>query len=128
VAQVARGLASDLEQAGHQFRHLIRDRDAKFGTAFDAVVASIGIETVLTPPQTPRMNAFAARWIGSARRECTDRLRTAQRVPTRRVKIQARTGNRVFDQDSTDPLSDRAATPSASAEIGTLTSLIGRVC
>jgi putative transposase len=74
VAQVARSLASDLAEAGHQFRHLIRDRDAKFGTAFDAVLASIDLEIVLTAPQAPRMNAFAERWIGSVRRECTDRI------------------------------------------------------
>jgi putative transposase len=53
-----------------------RDRDAKFGAAFDAVFASIGIKTVLTTPQPPRMNAFAERWIGSVRRECTDRFLT----------------------------------------------------
>jgi putative transposase len=74
VVQVARGLASDLEEAGHRFRHLIRDRDAKFGTAFDAVFASIGIQILLTAPQAPRMNAFAERWIGSVRRERTDRI------------------------------------------------------
>ncbi|WP_260478935.1 integrase core domain-containing protein [Kibdelosporangium aridum] len=74
VVQVARGLASDLEEAGHQFRYLIRDRDAKFGTAFDAVFTSIGIQILLTAPQVPRMNAFAERWIGSIRRECTDRI------------------------------------------------------
>jgi putative transposase len=74
VVQVARSLASDLEEAGHQFRHLIRDRDAKFGTAFDAVFTSIGIQIALTAPQTPRMNAFTERWIGSVRRECTDRI------------------------------------------------------
>ncbi|MEV4319566.1 hypothetical protein [Actinocrispum sp. NPDC049592] len=44
---MARGLASDLEEAGHRFRHLVRDRDAKFGTAFDAVFASIGTQVVL---------------------------------------------------------------------------------
>ena len=32
VVQLARSLAGDLEQARHRFRHLIRDRDAKFGT------------------------------------------------------------------------------------------------
>lgn len=69
VVQLARSLAGDLEEAGHRFRHLIRDRDAKFTVAFDAVFASIGIEIVLTAPQAPRMNAFAERWIGSVRRE-----------------------------------------------------------
>ncbi len=74
VVQPARSLAGDLEEAGHRFRHLIRDRDAKFGAAFDAVFASIGIQIVLTAPQAPRMNPFAERWIGSVRRECTDRI------------------------------------------------------
>jgi putative transposase len=74
VVQLARSLAGDLEEAGHRFRHLIRDRDAKFTAAFDAVFASIGIDIVLTAPQAPRMNAFAERWIGSVRRECTDRI------------------------------------------------------
>jgi putative transposase len=74
VVQVARGLASDLEDARHRFTHLIRDRDAKFGTAFDTVFASIDIQIMLTAPQAPRMNAFAERWIGSFRRECTDRI------------------------------------------------------
>jgi transposase InsO family protein len=61
MAQLARSLAGDLEDAGHRFRHLIRDRGAKFGAAFDAVSATIGIEIVLTAPQAPRMNAFAER-------------------------------------------------------------------
>ncbi|WP_260479178.1 integrase core domain-containing protein [Kibdelosporangium aridum] len=74
VVQVARSLASDLEEAGHRFRHLIRDHDAKFGAAFDAVFVSIGIQVVLTAPQAPQMNAFAERWIGSLRRECIDRI------------------------------------------------------
>ncbi|MBP2328892.1 transposase InsO family protein [Kibdelosporangium banguiense] len=74
VVQVARGLASDLKDGGHRFTHLIRDRDTKFDTAFDAVFASIGIKILLTAPQAPRMNTFAERWIGSVRRECTDRI------------------------------------------------------
>jgi putative transposase len=74
VVQLARGLAGDMEEAGHRFRHLIRDRDAKFGAAFDTVFASIGIQIALTAPQAPRVNAFAERWIGSVRRECTDRI------------------------------------------------------
>jgi len=74
VTQLARNLAADLDGAGRRFTHLIRDRDTKFTAAFDAVFASIGVDVVLTAPQTPRMNAIAERWIASVRRECTDRI------------------------------------------------------
>lgn len=74
TAQVARDLAADLDDAGHPFAYLIRDRDAKFTAAFDVVFASVGIDVVPTAPHAPRMNAFAERWIASVRRECTDRL------------------------------------------------------
>ncbi|MFI6586052.1 integrase [Embleya sp. NPDC050493] len=75
AVRVSRDLAADLEDAGHGFAYPIRDRDAKFTAAFDAVFASIGIEVVPTAPQAPRTNAFAERRIASVagRRECTDR-------------------------------------------------------
>ncbi len=47
VTQVARNFCSDLEEKGKQFRFLIRDRDAKFTSAFDTVFASIGVEAML---------------------------------------------------------------------------------
>ena len=74
ATQPARNLADQLEQASRPFTHLIRDRDAKFSAAFDAVFASIGIQVTLTAPQAPRMNANAERFISSVRAECTDRL------------------------------------------------------
>ncbi|MEY9934500.1 putative transposase [Catenulispora sp. GP43] len=85
ATQVARELAADLEQAGHRFTRLIRDRDAKFTESFDAVFTSIGVESLLTAPQAPRMNAYAERLIGSIRRECCDRLLIVGQHHLRRV-------------------------------------------
>jgi putative transposase len=73
LTQLARNLTADLEEAGHRFTHLIRDQDGKFTSAFDAVFAAAGT-MVLTAPQTPRMNAYAERFVRTARTECTDRM------------------------------------------------------
>ena len=48
-----RNLLQDIGERVGSFRFLIRDRDAKFSAAFDAVFASEGIDIVKIPPARP---------------------------------------------------------------------------
>ncbi len=73
VAQAARNLAMDIQDAGCQVRYLIRDRDGKYPALFDDVLADTGIAVVLSGVQVPRMNSIMERWIQSCRNELLDR-------------------------------------------------------
>ena len=51
----------DFEDHAGSFKFLIRDRDAKFTAAFDAVLTAAGIRIIRTPVRAPRANAIAER-------------------------------------------------------------------
>ncbi len=53
---------------------LIRDRDDKFGAAFDNVVKGAGGRVIKTAVRTLNMNAVAERFVGSFRREVLDNV------------------------------------------------------
>jgi putative transposase len=85
TAQQARNLLMDLGEQTHRVSFMIRDRGSNFTTAFDAVLADAGIQTVLCNIRTPRMNAIAERWIGECRRELLDRALVWNQAHLRRI-------------------------------------------
>ena len=67
-------LLMDLGDRAAGFRFLVRDRAGQFTSAFDAVLAGAGIEVVKIPPRNPKANAYAERFVLTARKEVTDRM------------------------------------------------------
>ncbi len=114
----------DLGDQTDGLKFLIKDRDAKYTDAFDAVFTAAGIQIIKTPVQAPRANAICERWIASARRECTDRILIAGNgiCTTRSANTSitttptGRTGPSATDHPMAGPISRLPTTTSASED------------
>src|SRR5215468_7019504 len=51
-------------------RYLLRDRDSRYSAEVRLRIKSLGMQEILTAPQSPWQNPYAERLIGSIRREC----------------------------------------------------------
>jgi putative transposase len=74
TVQQIRNLLMDLGGRAADFRFLVRDRAGQFTEAFDAVLSGAGIQAVKIPPRSPQANAYAERFVLTARTEVTDRM------------------------------------------------------
>jgi len=74
TVQQIRNLLMDLGDRAPDFRFLVRDRAGQFTASFDAVLAGAGIQAVKIPPRSPCANAYAERFVLTARTEVTDRM------------------------------------------------------
>ncbi len=74
TTQQIRNLLMDLGDRAAEFRFLVRDRAGQFTASFDAALTSAGITAVKIPPRSPRANAYAERFVLTARTEVTDRM------------------------------------------------------
>jgi putative transposase len=85
TTQAARNLMMDLADRATTIKFLLRDRDSRFTTAFDAVFAADGIRMLISPPRAPRANAICERMIGTLRRELLDRVLIVNERHLRRI-------------------------------------------
>jgi hypothetical protein len=74
ATQQTRQLMWELGDRASRFHYLIRDRDATFTAAFDAVLASEGVTVVKIPPRSPNCNPHAEPFVRPVRQECTDHV------------------------------------------------------
>jgi transposase InsO family protein len=84
---------------------LIRDRGAEFGAGFDEVLRTEGVEVIRTPIRAPRANAFAERFVRSAREECLDWILVLGRRHLENVLAE------LLDHLQPSPTPPRARTP-----------------
>ena len=78
----------DFGERAVRFRFLIRDRDSKFTSVFDQVLAGNGVRIIRTPVRSPRANSSAERYVGTLRRECLDHLLIHGEQHLRQIRTQ----------------------------------------
>jgi putative transposase len=74
TTQQIRNLLMDFGERVDQFTVMVRDRAGQLTDTFDAILADAGITVIKIPPRCPRANAYAERFVLTARTEITDRM------------------------------------------------------
>jgi transposase InsO family protein len=74
MTQVARNLTDAHDGFLRGVEHVILDRDPLYTDAFRRLLQDSGTKPLLLPPRSPNLNAFAERFVLSAKSECLDRI------------------------------------------------------
>jgi putative transposase len=72
VTQQARNATMEMAELALLARFLLLDHDSKFAAEFDEVFEAEGTEVKRVGPVAPNLNAYAERWVQSAKTECLD--------------------------------------------------------
>src|SRR5215469_3562542 len=74
MEQMARNVT--MEESGFlaNQRYLLHDRDGKYCPSFRQLVEAENVKTLLLPPKSPNLNAYAERWVRSVKEECLSKL------------------------------------------------------
>jgi len=72
--QVARTLTAADDGFLNGTLHIILDRDPLYTAAFRRLLRDSGVTPVVLPAWSPNINAFAERFVESAKAECLDRM------------------------------------------------------
>ena len=74
IMQIARNLTDTEDGFLRGIRYLILDRDPLYTRAFRAMLKDSGVEALRLPARSPNLNAFAERFVLSAKSECLGRI------------------------------------------------------
>ena len=73
MTQIARNLTHAQDGFFAGVRSLILDRDPLYTTAFRRMLRDSGVKPLLLPARSPNLNAYAERFVLSAKAECLER-------------------------------------------------------
>ena len=74
MEQMARNATGESRGNLERRRYALHDRDTKFCDSLRATLRSGGIRPIQLPARSPNLNAFAERWVRSAKQECLSKL------------------------------------------------------
>jgi putative transposase len=74
MSQIGRRVTDVMDGILNGRRYLIHDRDPLFTLDFRTMLASVGVQSVKLPPQSPNLNAHAERFVRSIKESCLNRI------------------------------------------------------